>query len=365
MNKTILISMSPGLVPPSNLPKVLSSFKKFDVLLVAPEASAQTCALAGGHVRLSQESSVILAARKESKGDAIFFLSPFAKPEAGWARGLEKALGSNDIALGKVEYDGGKLPFDRAVATLFKGRTERTARGLGYTFPWGSFSNMGVKRDWLEKVGELALAAGPAAEMDWCWRALFAGAVMDHAPEAVVTLTRRQSREAWLQEFEDLGRGEAWVQSAYLFLHEAGEIPPVTVAAEAYLRIRRYSAAAKLMAIAEPLEEIAVAYACGIRLGWEKEAEAPAAAARTLPKRAIGWWSSKKDLTVFVPGKGVTNLAGPAAQLFLAWRSGAAAPQLTALYRKLFKVDGHEAEHGVEELLTALRPAGPTVWVKI
>lgn len=305
----------------------------------------------------------------EAKGELILLLDAETIPEADWSLAMEAALEHDSIAVGLTEtaLPPKGSPFGKVMAGLFKGRSQRSAFGQGHALPWGAACNLGVQREWFQKLGSFSPAAGSAYDMDWCWRAVLNGATIGYAPKAKVTKHRPADKESVLHHFESYGLGEAWMHRTYHFLLGDGAegSDPLMVANGAYLRLRRYSPLAAQASLAEPLEEVAMAFASGMRLGYDRPLTA-CPLKRTLPKQAIGWFTGKKALTIFVPGKGVTTLEGKPAELFLAWRGGAGQEELEELFRKLFKASTHEAQHEVEEFLAALEPqAGPANWVPV
>jgi GT2 family glycosyltransferase len=301
----------------------------------------------------------------EAKGELLFFLDAETIPGADWLVAMEQALAYNDLAVGFTEslLPKGADPYTKVMAGLFKGRSARSASAQGFAFPWGPMCNFGARREWFQKVGAFSLSAGSAYDMDWCWRAILGGAVLTYAPKAKALKARPEGREAVLHHFDAFGQGEAWMHRTYAFLlgHEENPDPLVT-ANDAYLRLRRFSPLAEVAALQEPLEEVSVAFSGGIRVGYDR----PLAACglkRAAPKTAVGWETGKKELTVFVAGKGITVLPAQPAQLFRAWRGGASQDELEALFRKIFRASTHEAQHGLAELLEALEPAtDPIQW---
>lgn len=298
-----------------------------------------------------------------ASGELLFFLDGETLPSADWFPALNQALAYNDLAVGLTESDlpKGADPHAKVMAALFKGRSARSASAEGFAFPWGPMCNFGARREWFRRVGAFSPVALSAYDMDWCWRAVLAGAVLTYAPKAKAKKLRPAGREAVLNHFDAYGEGEAWIQQTYGFLL-GGEVnpDPLLTANDAYLRLR-HAPAAQAAGLRDALEEVAVAFSGGIRVGYDRGA-AVCELKRTAPKTAIGWESGKKELTVFVAGKGVTTLPATAAQVFRAWRGGAGADELEALFKKVFRVSTHEAQHGIEELMEALTPGEEPAW---
>lgn len=324
------------------------------------------------HARLLEEKAQgfpepLNRALSEAKGEIALFLDADALPVAGWASAMADALsldeGEADIAVGEtvsiLPKGAGQANshYGRLAAKLFHGHSKRTAAAVGHALPWGPACNLGVRMSWFATVGPFASAATSAFDIDWCWRAVLAGAQLRFVPKAKVQHFRRTERAELLRQFDRYGRGEAWLHRTYAFLlgPDAPLPDPLLAGVDAHVRLRHHSSAAKLSALAPALDDVAAAFAGGVRVGYElphRECGLP----RPVPTQAVGWPTGKSEYTLFVAGKGVTMLEGEGAKIWEAMRAGATHHELEALFRRLNKCTAEEAHHGIHEFMEAIRP---------
>lgn len=337
--------------------------KKVSVLVWGEASSAWSRALKKAQrIPVEASSSAELApalnrALGKATGDLVIFVEGALTPGPGWLEAITKALETDDLVVGETRTALPRKPevYDRLEAKLFQGHGQRTSQAKGHAFPWGSVSHLGIRREWIERVGPFSQDAGLAFDIDFCWRAVLAGARLAYAPRAIATRLCRSGRLELLRRFEGYGIGEAWLHRTYDFLAQEGPADPLLASVDAFLRLRHFSRAAKAKNLAVPLDEIAAAYASGMRSGWERPIRA-CALPRSLPKRAVSWWDGPGEMTIFVAGKGLTTLKGKPLQFWIAMRDGASHQELEALFRKLFRATAEEAHHGVHELTTSLTP---------
>lgn len=298
-------------------------------------------------------------ALSEAAGDILLFLDADALPEPGWASSMQTALAEHDLVVGNTTTlaQGKPTPYGRLAAKLFHRHSERTAHARGHALPWGPTCNLGTRRSLVEKVGPFSPEATSAFDIDWCWRALLKGAKISYCPAAKVKHQRRNERRALLEQFERYGLGEAWLHRTYSFLlsPEDQSPDPLLSAVDAFTRLRHHSEAAKLKPLAASLDEVATAFACGVRLGYER-AHRDCPLERTAPSAAIRWKNDTKSISVFVPGKGVTNLGGKQLRLWEAIQAGDDEATLVKLFRKLFKSSEIEAKHVIHDFRKSLEP---------
>lgn len=293
----------------------------------------------------------------EASGDLLLFLDADALPAPNWAVEMEKALAACDLAVGQTLSLAPKkrTPYAQVAMKLFAGHSERTAHARGHALPWGPTCNLGIRRTLLEKVGPFSPEATSAFDIDWCWRAVLQGARLEYVAKAKVQHARRTERRALLEQFERYGMGEAWLHRTYAFLlsPEDQSADPLLAGVDAFRRLRYLSDAAKVKALAPVLDEVAAAFAGGVRLGYERpHRECPLE--RAVPERAISWRNGRQAVTVFVPGKGLAVMSGKQLQLWQALANGATDAELTKLFRKLFKASEHDAHHEAEEFRRSL-----------
>jgi len=292
-------------------------------------------------------------------GELLLFLDADAQPAPGWAARMEKALRHADVAVGATFSLPPKkiTPYGRVAAKIFEKHSERTAHAQGHALPWGPTCNLGMRRSMLEKTGPFSPEAASAFDIDWCWRAVLKGARLVYAPAATVKHARRNERQALLEQFERYGLGEAWLHRTYSFLLTPEDQEPNALLAgvNAFLRLRHQGAAAKVKSLAPILDEVATAFAGGVRIGFDR-AHHQCSLPRAITTNYVAWESGFKSTTIFVPGKGLAELGGQQRKLFLAMQNGASEHELVHLFMKLFKATHKEAEHEVAAFRLSLTP---------
>ena len=296
-------------------------------------------------------------ALSEAAGELLLFLDADALPEAGWLAAMEKSLGGADLVVGQTISLAPKkpTPYGKMAMKLFLGHSERTAHARGHALPWGPTCNLGVRRALFEKVGPFSPEATSAFDIDWCWRAVLKGARLAFCKDAVVKHARRNERRALLEQFERYGLGEAWLHRTYAFLLSPGdqEPDPLLSGVDAFRRLRYLSDAAKAKSLVPVLDEVAAAFAGGVRLGYDRpHRDCPLD--RAVPAAPVSWWNNPNTVTVFVPGKGLAVLKGKQLQLWQAMQAGDDDAALTKLFMRLFKVKEHEARHELHEFRSSL-----------
>jgi glycosyltransferase involved in cell wall biosynthesis len=305
----------------------------------------------------------------ESTGEYLLFLDADALPEPAWALAMHKALESSDLVVGATATLAPKAKpsvYGRLAASLFEGHSERTAHARGHALPWGPTCNLGIRRALLEKVGPFSPEATSAFDIDWCWRGMLKGARIAYEKTAKVSHSRRQERGDLLNQFERYGLGEAWLHRTYSFLLDDGDkMPdPLLSAVDAFSRLRHFSTIGKSAvgtakwkpnSLASALDEVATAFASGVRVGYERpHRECPLE--RSAPKSAIHWPDGPKSVNLFVPGKGITTLGSKQFQLWQAIANGESDSILVNLTQKLFKSTEKEARHLLQDFRRNLDP---------
>lgn len=296
---------------------------------------------------------------RSGKEENILFLGADMVPSAAWLREMQKSLLSFDLVVGETitKLPPKATPYAKLAKTLLHKHSERAAQAKGHALPWGPISNLAITRKLWGKVGHFSLHAGNALDIDWCWRAMLLGARIHFAANAKAERTCTNEREAMIHEFEQFGQGEAWLHRSFAFLLSSEDQTenPLESALQAYDRIRHHSLASKNKSLARALEEIAVAFASGMRMGYERTHHF-CSLERISPERAIGWPSGKKETTLFVAGKGITTLPPKMLPIWEAYANGADIETMAHLMEKIFKCSHHEAHHEVEEFCAAITP---------
>lgn len=373
MNVSILIPIFPEDEILPAFFTALKAFNKAEILFVNHDSERNLALLRAfaahrDNVKILEEkrrgrAESLNRAVADARGENLLLLAPTAIPAAGWLKEMEKALAHDEIVVGETvsALSGKATPYGRLALKLFYGHSKRTAHALGHALPWGPACNLGIRKSLFESVGPFSPEAAGAFDIDWCWRAILSGASLRHAPKATVKRFRSNSREAILKEFDGYGLGEAWLNRTFSFLDQAHERDPLLAGVDAFRRLRFHSEAARVKPLQEPLEEVAAAFGSGVRSGYERP-HRPCSLPRGLPAEAVGWWSSGKEKTIFVPGKGLTALRGKPLQVWDAWASGASEAELLKLFQKLFKAKPEEASDALADFISSLSPAA-SGWV--
>lgn len=292
----------------------------------------------------------------EAKGKTILFLDADALPAPNWVMEMEKALAHAEIAVGetKSQLTGRATPYGQVSLALFVRHSQLAAHAEGYAFPWGPTCNLGARRSVFERVDLFSPEAGGAFDMDWCWRAVLQGAKLTYAPQAKVNHKRRNEREALLAQFDRYGRAEAWLQRTYGFLTGSlEEVDPLQASLDAFQRLRARAQKPKGQAQTRALEEVAVAFASGVRAGYAGFFR-PCPLKRPKPSQLIHWRNAQKGVTVFVPGKGITEFAGKGLKAWEALQGGVSDQEMAKLMTKLFRVPPKHALAEAVEFRKAL-----------
>ena len=373
MNATILI---PVLNEEKNLPALLKALEKFreeEIIFVDNASTDGSLELlkkfsAGKKfVRVLEEPNRGFAeplnlGLQFARGENILFLDADAIPDKNWVKKMTKALTTSDLVVGETKSLLPPKPsvYGKLAKTLFHQHSFRTAHALGHTLPWGPTCNLGARRSWFTKVGPFSSAATSAFDIDWCWRAVLAGARISFAKDALVHHWRRNDRSQLLQQFQRYGSGEAWIRRTYAFLVEEAttNLDALELALEAFSRLQSGTKAQKN----EALSEVAAAFAIGVHQGFERP-HCPCPLERGLPSAPVSWVSGKNLRTIFVPGRGITQLSGKMAQIWDFWKAGATKVEIQKKFCSLFKMKQGEAEEMVNEFLEAFSPA--PLWKKL
>jgi GT2 family glycosyltransferase len=294
----------------------------------------------------------------EASGELLLFLDAGAVPSSGWVKAMANT--EADLVVGETVSAPEKrvTAYGKLSAELFREHSRKAARAEGHSLPWGPACNLGVQKKWFEEVGPFSSEAAGAFDIDFCWRALLAGAQIRYAPKAVVSHRRRSEREALLRQFDRYGQSEAWLHRTWAFLlgAENASFDPLVAGVDAFLRLRHHSRAAKFKSLARPLDEVSAAFSAGVRLGFER-AHRPCPLERPYPVRTVSWWVNPKEMVVYVPGRGATNLKGNALAVWRAHEEGASLAELGKLFVKLYRAPPEEAEEAAAEFIEELSPA--------
>lgn len=287
----------------------------------------------------------------------VIFLDADTVPQKGWLENMEKSLEQYDLVVGETvsKVSDAKSKYGKISLLLFKGFSERTAKAITHALPWGPTCNLGVRMSVFKEIGDFSPSAQGAFDIDWCWRAVLAGKEISWQKAALVHHWRRVGKEELQKQFIRYGKSEAWMQKAFSFLSDEDKLNPYDSALAAFRRLRHHPVAGKKAALSNELEELAHAFSIGVwegNQGWNKVCPRK----RSLPTKAIGWSSGKNQVTVFVPGRGLTEFKGKWIELWKLWKEEASFSEIKNWIKKSEKLDSHSTQHFFEEWSEALTP---------
>ena len=229
-------------------------------------------------------------------------------PEKNWAKSLLAAFSAGDTLLvGQTEslLSSSPSPAEKLAQIFFTNFSERAASAIAHALPWGPNCNLAFTRSLWKKTGVYLEASGPALDLDWCWRALFAGAAIRYIPQALAYHQRRNDEMEFLQQMHRYGQAEHWLIERFANL--LGAEKPKSILEQCLAGAERILT----MPVPEELLAIrlkaAIAFSAGIQFGssrkvpvWQKK----------LSKKAYGWPLSPDRSCLWHSKFGVAELGG-------------------------------------------------------
>lgn len=160
---------------------------------------------------------------REARGDAIAFCNDDDEVDEGWVAAMGRALHSHELVAGKLEHERLNDPWILAV----RGRPQEDGL-LHWTFgghlPFAAGAALGIRRSLHERIGGFDEELVPAGEdMDYCWRAQYAGAELRFVPDAVTHYRFRQGLKEIYGQGRNYGVGNVLVYRK----HRRLGMPPV------------------------------------------------------------------------------------------------------------------------------------------
>lgn len=266
---------------------------------------------------------------KAARGEFVAVLDADTAPAPEWAKKLAAALaGGADLVVGATDSLLSAHPtvWERTADTLFSDFSRKSARAEQNALPWGPTCNLGLKRAWYRKTGPFAPSAGPALDIDWCWRAQFQGARLEYCSGARIAHRRRNQRDAFLRQMHRYGLTDGWIVRRFSrplgLVESAAKRQPLEFALSAYQRIMSVRMP---RALHNARAEAAAALACGVYSSHASSMRIPALPA---VRRPIGWDWDNKLSRLWVPGRGLTDLTGPARWIWREHARGAGAHEI-------------------------------------
>ena len=180
----------------------------------------------------------------------------------GWARLLSRALDTWDLVGGTTDTT------TLNTAVVQRSRPNPVASQLRNAFgflPYSIGANMGLRRRVFDEIGgfDEAFLLG-ADEIDFCWRAQYAGFRLDFEPDAVVRYRLKSRPADAIRQAYVFARGDAQLYAKHRALGHLGRSP-----AGVQLRTagRRVGALARVDRIVRPAQRLRYARSLGRGLG--------------------------------------------------------------------------------------------------
>jgi GT2 family glycosyltransferase len=172
-----------------------------------------------------------------ARSDLLAICNDDDEVDEGWLAAIRRALSDHDIVAGRMEHDR----LNEAWVVAVRGRPQEDRLlywSFGTHLPFGGGATLGVRRPLHERIGGFDEAMTPAGEdMDYCWRAQYAGAELRFAPEAVTHYAFRHRLGEIFGQGRSYGKGNVLVYRK----HRPLGLPPVRwqTAIRAWLEIVR------------------------------------------------------------------------------------------------------------------------------
>ena len=125
-------------------------------------------------------------AAQHAEGRGLAICNDDDEMAEGWIEAMARALADHDLVAGRLEHDKLNEPW----ATAVRGRPQENALSrwsFGTHLPFAFGCAFGMRRDLHQAIGGFDGAMFPAGEdVDYCWRAQYAGAHVHFVAEAVM-----------------------------------------------------------------------------------------------------------------------------------------------------------------------------------
>ncbi|HKF13854.1 MAG TPA: glycosyltransferase [Gaiellaceae bacterium] len=175
----------------------------------------------------------------EARSDAIAFCNDDDEVDEGWVAAMAAALREHELVAGKLEHERLNEPWILAV----RGRPQEDGPLLwsfGGHLPFAAGASLGIRRSLHERIGGFDEALLPAGEdMDYCWRAQYAGAELRFATDAVTHYRFRHGLKEIYRQGRNYGVGNVLVYRKHLSLGMPPVAHPWRSGARAWLGIAK------------------------------------------------------------------------------------------------------------------------------
>jgi glycosyltransferase involved in cell wall biosynthesis len=142
-----------------------------------------------------------------ANSDLIAVCNDDDEVDPGWVEAMRAALEEHELVTGRLEHDRLNEPWVVAV----RGRPQADGPlfwSFGTHLPFGAGATLGVRRSLHDRIGGFDEAMTPAGEdMDYCWRAQYAGAALRFVPDAVTHYAFRADLREIYRQGRSYGQG--------------------------------------------------------------------------------------------------------------------------------------------------------------
>jgi GT2 family glycosyltransferase len=157
--------------------------------------------------------------------------------DEGWVGAMARALADTELVIGRLDHDR----LNEAWAVAVRGRPQQDGLlywSFGTHLPFGACAALAMRRSLHERIGGFDEAMVPAGEdMDFCWRAQYAGAEIQFVPEALTHYRFRSSARDFYRQGRNYGIGNVLVYRKHRPLGLPPVSRPVRTGARAWLGI--------------------------------------------------------------------------------------------------------------------------------
>jgi GT2 family glycosyltransferase len=176
---------------------------------------------------------------REARAELVAICNDDDEVDEGWVGAMVEALAAHELVAGRLELDRLNDPWLVAV----RGRPQEDGLlrwSFGTHLPFGAAASLGVRRSLHERIGGFDEAMVPAGEdMDYCWRAQYAGAELAYARDAVTHYRFRHGRRQLYRQGRAYGIGNVLVYRKHLRLGMERIPHPWRTGARAWLGIAK------------------------------------------------------------------------------------------------------------------------------
>ena len=148
---------------------------------------------------------------REARSELVAICNDDDEVDEGWVGAMARALTDAELVTGRLEHDRLNEPWTVAV----RGRPQEDGLlywSFGSHLPFGAAATLGMRRSLHERIGGFDESMVPAGEdMDYCWRAQYAGAEIRFVADAVTHYRFRDGASDVYRQGRNYGIGNVLV----------------------------------------------------------------------------------------------------------------------------------------------------------